>query len=439
MSNSFITSSFQFFRLFRRPAVANERKICPLNWTDEWSWDWVASWVDRWVNACGPVAARSIGTVNWDGRREERMVIMNRQIAIRGEDDGSLDTVREPLDFRLLQTFQMTVGGRSRPLGPEQEQRLLVALLDARGVPVTRGRLMEVIWDDQPEDVQGALNHLVLGLRRRLTAAGHSGLLAGGNGTYQLDISPEQVDVHRFHALTARARELVGDDKQEVLLLEEAMALHRGEPLAGVRGRWIGGYRHRLTEERHAVELALYEAAIRHGESRERIPGLHSLLQERPSDEWVAWLYMHALYRAGRTSDALEIWHAVSKHLDKTIAADSRKALTDLYQRILRNDDDLLRPEAVGFPAGGVGGNGGIGTRVRALGRPDPRVEQDREHEDLEDGADPTGADADDAPSAGQQHGRPDAAGARASMVFNERVIMPGGVIGVQVNNRYGS
>jgi DNA-binding SARP family transcriptional activator len=363
---------------------------------------------------------------------------MNRQIAVRGEDDGSLDTVREPLDFRLLRTFQMTVGGRSRQLGPEQEQRLLVALLDARGMPVTHGRLMEVIWDDQPEGALAALYHLVLGLRRRLAATGHSGLLTGGNGTYQLDISPEQVDVHRFHALTARAREPVADDKQEILLLDEALALHRGEPLAGVRGRWIDGYRHRLMEERHAAELALYEAAIRHGESRERIPGLHSLLQERPSDEGVAWLYMHALYRAGRQSDALEIWHAVSQHLGKTIAADSRKALTDLYERILRQDDDLLRPEAVRFPAGGTGGNGGIGTRVRALGRPDPRVEHDREHEDLKDSADPAHADADDAPSAGQQHSRHDATGAQASMVFNERVIMTGGVIGVQVNNRYG-
>ena len=37
------------------------------------------------------------------------------------------------------------------------------------------------------------------------------------------------------------------------------MRLHQGEPLAGLRGRWIDSYRHALIEEHRAAELTLYE------------------------------------------------------------------------------------------------------------------------------------------------------------------------------------
>jgi DNA-binding SARP family transcriptional activator len=361
---------------------------------------------------------------------------MNRQIAIRGQDAGSLAEAPERLAFWLFGPLRMTVGAQPQEIGPGRGQRLLVALLDARGLAVTRGRLTEVVWDDQPEGASDELNKLVLGLRRRLAVAGADGLLTTGNQAYQLDVRPEQVDVHRFHALTERARGL--DGGQQVVLLEQALALHRGDPLAGLRGRWIDGYRHRLLEERHAAELALYEAAIKDGQAGERIPGLHMLLQERPADEWVAWLCMHALYRAGRQSDALDVWHAVSRHLGETIAADSRRALTDLYERILRQDDELLRPDAVEFPAGGRGGTGGTGARVRALGRPDPRAGHDGEQADRPDDADEARDEADDARGAGQRQSRRHAAGGHASMVFNGSVIMHGGVIGNQIDNQYG-
>jgi DNA-binding SARP family transcriptional activator len=360
---------------------------------------------------------------------------MSREIAIRGQDAGSVTAVPEPLAFWLLGPLRMTIGTQRQETGPEREQRLLVALLDARGLPVTRGRLIGVVWDDEPEGANDELNKLVLRLRRRLADAGGRGLLTTGDKAYQLDVRPEQVDVHRFHALTERARGL--DGGRQVQVLEQALALYRGDPLAGMGGRWIDGYRHRLLEERHAAELTLYETAIKDGYAGERIPGLQMLLKERPADEWVAWLCMHALYRAGRQEDALKVWHAVSRHLGETIAADSRRALTDLYERILRQDDELLRPEAVEFPAGGPGGAGGTGARVRALGRSDPRVGQDDEQADRPDGADEA-RDEGDARDAGQRESRHQVAGADASMVFNGSVIMRGGVIGTQINNQYG-
>ena len=350
---------------------------------------------------------------------------MTREIAVQPGPGG------QPVGFRVLGPFQMTVGGHPGELGPEQEQRLLVALLDARGARVPHGRLMEAIWDDQPEGALDALYHLAHALRRRLAAAGQAGVLTGGNGTYMLAVPADHVDVHQFHALADQARRTAGhDDALAVGLLEEALRLHRGEPLAGMRGRWVDNYRHGLVEERRAIELALYEVAIRRGESRERLPGLQALFRQRPQDEWVAWLLMHALYRAGRQSEALSVRREVDDHLD-VIAVASLKALGDLYERILRQDDDLLRPEALSFPAGEDG------ARVWALGRPGPRAPRDA----AAPGPPPPGGPEDDAQPSGRRDAtrEPPASAAsrlQTSIVINGPVDVRNGVLGTQ--NNYG-
>jgi DNA-binding SARP family transcriptional activator len=169
-------------------------------------------------------------------------------------------------------------------------------------------------------------------------------------GTYQLAVAAEQVDVHLFHELTARARGLAGsDDLLAAASLDQALQLHRGEPLAGLGGAWIDGYRHTLTEERRAAELRFHEVSLRLGRHLDQIAELSRLFTERPGDEWVAWLCMLALYRAGRQGDALEVYGKLRVHLDQTIAAESLEALAELHQRILRGDASLLRPEAVAF------------------------------------------------------------------------------------------
>ena len=350
-----------------------------------------------------------------------------------GDVTGEIAPAQAPLGFWLLGAFQMTVAGRPWQLGAEQEQRLLVALLDARGARVSHGRLREAIWDDEPEGAQDALYHLARALRRRLEAAGWVGVLPGVNGTYALAIPADCVDVHQFHALVDQARDAARqDDARAMDLLAQALRLHRGEPLAGMGGRWVDNYRHALIEERRAVELALHEVAISRGEFRERLPGLQAMFRERPQDEWVAWLLMHALYRAGRQPEALAVRQQVAEQLD-TVAVASLKALGDLYERILRHDEDLLRPEALSFPVGTVG------VRARALGRPGshaPHREQDQPGHEQDEAEE--AAPQDESDDAGQPTGQ-SARDSRpyTSIVINGSVHARGGsVIGTQ--NNYG-
>ncbi|MGD0244404.1 MAG: bacterial transcriptional activator domain-containing protein [Streptosporangiaceae bacterium] len=278
---------------------------------------------------------------------------MSGEIAIRdGEEE------RGPVTFQLLGAFRIARGGQPHPPGPGQQQRLLVKLLAARGMRLANDELMAAIWDDVPGPgaTLEALHHLVAAVRRNLAAAGLGDVLHNANGTYSLDISPAHVDVHVFHARTERARALDREgDRRAVGLLEEALGLCYGEPLAGLPGRWVDGYRYRLAEEIRAARLDLYQSALRHGESRERLPGLSTLLREQPDDELVAWLYMNALYRAGQPTRALEVKRDFSAQLLEANGTDSGRALGDLYQRILAGDDELLTPEALDFPGSDPG------------------------------------------------------------------------------------
>jgi DNA-binding SARP family transcriptional activator len=347
---------------------------------------------------------------------------MKEEIAIR-DNQG-----RGSVTFRLLGAFRITSAGRPHPPGPWQQQRLLVKLLAANGMPVANDEVMAAIWDQIPGPgaTLEALYHLVGAVRRTLAATGLDDVLGSANGAYWLEIPPAYVDVHAFRMLTERARALACDgDRRAVGLLEEALRLCHGEPLAGMPGRWVDGYRHARAEEIRVAELALYEVALSHGESRERLPGLSTLLRERPDDELVAWLYMHALYRAGQPTRALEVKREFSAQLLETNGTENGRALDDLYRRILANDDGLHAPEAVAFP-GGV-----ARTRARRPGGPGSHDDQEQEREEPRQPTAGEAASAASDPAAGHRH-EPAAAGVRN--VFNGPVNARHAVFGTQIN-----
>jgi DNA-binding SARP family transcriptional activator len=337
---------------------------------------------------------------------------MSGEIAIRDGEEG-----RGPVTFQLLGAFRITRGEQSFSPGRGQQQQLLVKLLAARAMPVANDELMAAIWDDitRPAATSETLHSLVSAARRLLAAAGLTGVLHNASGTYCLHISPAHVDVHVFRAQTERARVLDREgDRRAVGLFDQALGLCYGEPLAGLPGRWADNYRYTLSQEIRAARLALYQSALKNGESRERLPGLSTLLREHPDDELVAWLYMNALYRAGQPTRALEVKRDFSAQMLETNGTENGRALDDLYQRILASDDELLAPEALDFPG-------------RESGPRSRRPGQDQEREE------PRQPDAEDAAPAGTGQ-QPELAPVGVHNVFNGPVNASHGVVfGTQI------
>jgi DNA-binding SARP family transcriptional activator len=347
---------------------------------------------------------------------------MSREIATMAENRPQI-----PPAFRLLGAFQVTAGSREVWRGTPQAQRMLVKLLAARGVAVTVDELMRAIWDDDSGSAASpeGVHRLAVLARRCLAQAGLPDTLVNEHRRYRLDVPPALVDVHQFHELTDRARDQVrAGDQRAIGLLEQAIALHSGEPLAGLAGSWVDRYRLTLTEELRTAKVSLYEAAIRNGQAGARLAGLSQLYRESPGDERVTWLLMHALVRTGQQPRALAVKQEFARYLRDEYGLDCGNALNQLGQRILNNDADLLTPEAVSFP-GGQAGTGGWRQNAADSGDvpPDPHAERDRPEDD-------TGS----APASGDREGKRQQPAASTVTQINGAVDARYAVFGIQIH-----
>ena len=315
---------------------------------------------------------------------------MSQEIAIL-----DMNSPQIPAAFRLLGAFQVTVGSREVWQGTPQVQRMLVKLLAARGAAVTVDELMRATWDDDSGSAASpeGIHRLAVMARRCLVQAGLPGALVNEHRRYRLDVPPAQVDVHQFHELADRAREQVrAGDQRAIGLLEQAIALHSGEPLAGLAGGWVDRYRLTLTEELRMAKASLYEAAIKHGEAEARLAGLHQLHLESPDDERVTWLLMHALVRIGQQPRALAVRQEFARYLRDEYGLDCGNALDQLERRILNNDPALLTPEAVSFPGGEPGAEGRRQSAPDPGGAP-PETHAERDHPEDDTGSAPRSGD----------------------------------------------
>jgi DNA-binding SARP family transcriptional activator len=107
---------------------------------------------------------------------------------------------------------------------------LLAVLAMSAGRPVGNGRLAGLIWDtDQPAHARASLHTVVARLRGLVPGA----VVTAGDG-YLLDVDPGQVDLLRFRCLVREADEADGSGPA-LGLLDQALGLWRGEPLADLR------------------------------------------------------------------------------------------------------------------------------------------------------------------------------------------------------------
>ncbi|WP_329314894.1 AfsR/SARP family transcriptional regulator [Streptomyces sp. NBC_01262] len=291
------------------------------------------------------------------------------------------------MDIRLLGPVHASAGGEEVDLGrPRQRCVLAVLLLEAnRVVPIEA--LIDRVWGDTPPaSVRNVVYGYVARLRAalRLADAESGGVhLNRGSGGYTLRTPAERVDLYRFRDLVGRAREKEADsDDRAAELLEHALGMWRGEPLAGLTGVWAEGTRARLESERIETLLQYHEVQLRRARHQEILPQLRELAVGRPLDERVAGQLVTALYRCGLQAEALQHYEGIRKRLAEELGADPAPELQTLHQLILRNDPAAAAPtpprdSAPSAPAelphaaAGFAGRTGELARLHALLPPD--------------------------------------------------------------------
>jgi DNA-binding SARP family transcriptional activator len=220
---------------------------------------------------------------------------------------------------------------------------VLALLLRDVGRVVVFERFVDALWDDDrmPRTARNVVQQAVSGLRQVLSVD-PSVRLAHHTAGYVLEVDPALIDLYRFRALVARSH---GAGRASAL--RRALGLWRGEPMEDVNAPGITSIKQALTEERLAVLEERLDLEVRAGRDADLVPELRVLVDTYPSHERLHGLLMVALYRAGRPTDALQVFHDARQASGAATGIGLGPELHRLYERVLRNDPVLDSPVGV--------------------------------------------------------------------------------------------
>jgi tetratricopeptide (TPR) repeat protein len=157
-------------------------------------------------------------------------------------------------------------------------------------------------------------------------------------GGYVLTVDPDDVDLHRFERLVRQARDPRCAAEERLRALREALALWRGEPLAGLSGQWATRMRQHLRERRLDAMLAWAEAELAVGDPAAVLTPLRELVDEHPLAEPLAATLMRALVATGRQAEALDLFAVTRRRLIDELGTEPARELSELHQAILRGE-----------------------------------------------------------------------------------------------------
>jgi DNA-binding SARP family transcriptional activator len=256
------------------------------------------------------------------------------------------------MEFRILGPLEVWDGGGEVSLGGRKPRALLAVLLLHPNEVVPTDRLIDELWgEDSPEDAAAALRVNVSRLRKSLS----QDVLATRSPGYVVQVSPDELDLHRFERLVDEGRRLLarGLAADASDRLRDALSLWRGPPLADF------GYESfartaiaRLEEIRlAAVELQI-ETDLTLGRHDALVAELETLVAEHPLRERLRKYLMTALYRSGRQAEALDTYQVARRALVDELGIEPSAALSELELAILRQDPslDLEAPAPAGVP-----------------------------------------------------------------------------------------
>lgn len=287
------------------------------------------------------------------------------------------------IDYRILGSFEVRVGGRLVGLGGEKPRALLAILLLHRNEVVSVDRLVDDLWGESPPEtalrtVRAYVSRLRKALRANGTRAAEEASATGANGAspveeadcapdanrgvlltqgrgYVLRVAPGEVDLERFGELAERGRDVLaaGNAEEAAALLREALGLWRGPPL------WDFAYESfaqaaiaQLEELRLATVEDRVEADLALGHARELVGELRDLVARNPLQERLRGQLMLALYRCGREAEALETYQGFRQKLSEELGLEPGPSLRQLELAVLARDRALDPSVTVGVPGG---------------------------------------------------------------------------------------
>ena len=265
--------------------------------------------------------------------------------------------------FGLLGPLEVRRGADPMRLGGERQRALLALLLLHPNRLVLTETIVEQLFGGQPSEATlNALWAAVSRLRKQLRQADGETPIARRPGGYLITVAPDQLDLTVFERLVDHgcSQRRAGDGVSAAATLREALELWRGAPFADLTGiefaepeiRRLHDLRRRAVAERIDADLSL-------GRDGSLVGEIEDLIDDDPLSERFRGQLMLALYRAGRQSDALEVYRQTHTLLRDELGLEPGPQLRALQELILRQTRRSSQP-----------GRYGTLTRSRRCSRP---------------------------------------------------------------------
>ena len=245
------------------------------------------------------------------------------------------------MQFRLLGPLTVSVDGEPLALTGQKPRALLAALLLETNRVVSRDRLIDAVWGEEPPDTaRNTLQVYVSQLRKLLP----DGVLETASHGYKLVVDREAVDLFEFVRLSEEGRNALtaGDAAGAGETLRRALQLWDGAAPADLPEAETA----RLEELRAAALEDRIDAELALGRHGQVVPELERLVNEHPLRERFRGQLMLALYRCGRQADALGVYQRTRRTLVDELGIEPSASLRKLEQAILAQDASLNAPQA---------------------------------------------------------------------------------------------
>jgi DNA-binding SARP family transcriptional activator len=275
---------------------------------------------------------------------------------VTGASKGPSSTLQpageQGLRINLLGSLECWAGSRRIHLGGPVQERVMVALLLDAGQVMSVSQLVDFVWDEEPPATATHQVRKAVARLRQLIPSGGEMILTEGPG-YRVELPVEQLDLKVFLDLLEKAGRATSRQSWEEAAahLRAAVALRRGEVLAGSGGQAIQTAEVALRERYLDAVEQLTDLRLARGDSRELVSELREHVGANPLREKLRSQLMLALYRCGRQAHALNEYQQLSRLLVEELGIDPSRELTSLYERILRNDPALGAPAQIDAPA----------------------------------------------------------------------------------------
>jgi DNA-binding SARP family transcriptional activator len=240
------------------------------------------------------------------------------------------DVCDKRIGVLLLGPLELTGCKKKQPR--RQATAELIAYLAVLRRPASRDELLEALWPgDDPRRSADRFYQAASEARRLL---GDSFLRE--RDTYALDRKLLQIDLDDLDRLRGEAEATTGEQQQASL--ERALALFRGQPLAGIDALWADAEVRRL----HALQVELLQRVGRlcldRGDATDALEASQQAHALDPSNEHPVQLAMEAEAALGRREAVLKRYEELRRDLDDRFGLEPSRDTKLLFRQLLSQE-----------------------------------------------------------------------------------------------------